>query len=73
MKNSEQGNPTFAFIIMGVANFLAMIVFGMLYLLFTNDRGERNILLLLAAGVSMIAGILMFVLYGFFHKKLYGN
>lgn len=57
---------------MGVANFLAMIVFGMLYLVFTNDEGERNVLLLLAAGVSLIAGILMFVLYGYFHKKLHG-
>lgn len=58
---------------MGVANFLAMIVFGMLYLLFTNDRGERNILLLLAAVISLLAGILMFVLYGYFHKKLHGS
>lgn len=57
---------------MGVANFLAMIVFGMLYLVFTNDEGERNILLLLAAGISLMAGILMFVLYGYFHKKLHG-
>lgn len=73
MKNSAQGSPTFAFIIMGVANFLAMIVFGMLYLLFVDDNGERNILLLLAAGVSLIAGILMFILYGYFHKKLHGN
>lgn len=72
MKNSAQGSPTSAFIIMGVANFLAMIVFGMLYLVFTNDEGERNILLLLAAGISLMAGILMFVLYGYFHKKLHG-
>lgn len=57
---------------MGIANFLAMIVFGMLYLVFTNDEGERNILLLLAAGISLLAGILMFVLYGYFHKKLHG-
>lgn len=72
MKNSAQGSPTSAFIIMGVANFLAMIVFGMLYLVFINDEGERNILLLLAAGISLMAGILMFVLYGYFHKKLHG-
>ena len=57
---------------MGVANFLAMIVFGMLYLVFINDEGERNILLLLAAVISLMAGILMFVLYGYFHKKLHG-
>ena len=58
---------------MGVANFLAMIVFGMLYLFFVNEEGERNILLLLAAGVSLIAGVLMLLAYFYFHKKLHGN
>ncbi len=68
--SSSQKSPANSFIIMAIANFLASFVFGFLYLLYTNDEGERYILLLLAAGVSLLSGILMIVLYGYFQKKL---
>lgn len=73
VKKSTKGSPTFAFIIMATANFLAMIVFGLLYLVFTDEQGERNILLLVAAGISLFAGIAMLFLYAYFHKKLHGS
>lgn len=73
MKSSFKGSPTIAFIIMAAANFLAMIVFAILYLLYKDDQGERYPLMLIAAGVSLIAGILMLVAYAYFHNKLHGK
>ena len=55
---------------MAIANFLAMFVFGLLYLLYTDDEGGRYTLLLLATGISLFSGVMMVVLYGYFQKRL---
>ena len=73
MKKSTKGSPALSFIIMAVANFLAMIVFGILYLIYTDESGERQPILLVAVGISLIAGVLMLIAYGYFHKKLHGD
>ena len=66
---SKQSNPAFSFVIMSIANFLAMLVFGLLYLLY-KPNGERYTLLLIAAIISFVCAIAMLVLYGYFHKKI---
>ena len=68
--SSQQKSPANSFIIMAIANFLATFVFGFLFLLYKNDAGERYTLLLVAAGVSLLSGILMIILYGYFQKRL---
>lgn len=73
MKKSSKGSPTLAFIIMAIANFMAMVVFSVLYFLYTNADGERYTLMIIAAGISLVAGILMLFAYAYFHKKLHGD
>ena len=58
---------------MAVANFMAMVVFAALYFLYTNAEGERYTLMLVAAGVSFMAGILMLFAYAYFRKQLHGD
>jgi hypothetical protein len=70
MSKPTQSNPASAFIIIGIANTLATVVFGLLYVLYTNDEGERYTLLLIAAVISLISGLSMFYLYGHFRKKI---
>ena len=63
-------SPATSFLIMAAANFAASFVFGILWLAYTSDDGSRQFLFLVAAGVSMLSGIIMIVLYGYFQKKL---
>lgn len=68
--NSTQKSPATSFLIMAAANFMAMFVFGMLWLLYRADDGTRYPLMLIAAGVSLVSGIAMLILYGYFQKRL---
>ncbi len=66
----QQKSPATSFLIMAAANFLAMFVFGILWLLYRADDGSRFTLLLVAAGISLVCAIAMLVLYGYFQKRL---
>ncbi len=63
-------SPASSFLIMAAANFAASFVFGILWLAYVSSDGSRQVLFLVAAGVSMLSGVIMIVLYGYFQKKL---
>lgn len=67
---SKVKSPATAFLIMAAANFLASFVFGLLWLVYKADDGSRYMLLLIAAGLSVLTGIAMIFLYGYFQRKL---
>lgn len=66
----QQKSPATSFLIMAGANFLAMFVFGILWLFYRSDDGTRFTLLLIAAAISLVCAIAMLVLYAYFQKRL---
>ncbi len=66
-----QKNPAAGFLIMGAFSMIACIVFVTLY--FLSAGTENAVYYLVAAGVNLIASFGMFVLYGYFKRKLQGR
>lgn len=63
-------SPATSFLIMAAANFAASFVFAILWLVYVSSDGSRQILFLVAAGVSMLSGVIMIFLYAYFQSKL---
>jgi hypothetical protein len=68
----QQKNPASAFLIMAGFNALGTITFLVFYFLYMNSGGENSYYFLVAAAVSGISCVVLFMPYKVFKKKIEG-
>lgn len=63
-------NPATLFLNLAAGNAAVSLVFIVIYFIYTSKGGDRGYLLLLAAGIAMVAAVGSVIAYFHFHKKI---